>query len=315
MAGGLPTRFSSTEGIDACWLIEPRPDPPSARERCDPALVAEKAAWSLDATSFESGVNEVRRRIAAGDVYQVNLCRRLTVPVSGEFVDSFVEAASAGGVPDYLATFESAGSELVCASMELLLCRRGDKLATRPIKGTRPRGTDHDSDRRMMRDLETDSKERSELAMIVDLERNDLGRICRVGSVTVVDPGSVRSFPAVHHLVASVEGRARGDVPWWKMLSVMLPGGSVTGCPKRAAMSVVADLEPMSRGPFTGALGVVAGDGDLELALPIRTAWRTQGVLNVAAGCGIVWHSDPESEERESRLKIGRWLELLGLPA
>jgi para-aminobenzoate synthetase component 1 len=269
----------------------------------------------LDTTSFESGVNEVRRRIAAGDVYQVNLCRRLTVPARGDFVQGFVEAASAGGVPDYLATVEAPDHEIVCASMELLLSRRGDRLVTRPIKGTRPRGADVEADRQMVHDLETDSKERSELAMIVDLERNDLGRICRVGSVTVGDPGSVRSYAAVHHLVASVEGRARENVPWWRMLAVMSPGGSVTGCPKRAAMSVISDLEPTRRGPFTGALGVVAGDGDLELALPIRTAWRMRGELNLAAGCGVVWHSDPESEERESRLKISRWLELLGMSA
>jgi anthranilate/para-aminobenzoate synthase component I len=315
MAGGLPTRGSCSEELDACWLIEPQPGPASAREPSEPGARADMASWSLGAASFECGVDEVRRRIAAGDVYQVNLCRRLTVPASGEFVGAFVEAASAGGVPDYLATVEAAGHEVVCASMELLLSRRSDRLVTRPIKGTRPRGADLESDRRMKRDLETDPKEQSELAMIVDLERNDLGRICRVGSVRVADPGSVKSYATVHHLVASVEGRAREDVPWWRMLAVMSPGGSVTGCPKRAAMSVVADLEPTSRGPFTGALGVVAGDGDLEMALPIRTAWRMRGELNLAAGCGIVWHSDPGSEERESRLKISRWLELLGMSA
>jgi anthranilate/para-aminobenzoate synthase component I len=315
MAGPLPTRRAGSADIDACWLIEPQPGFLPVRDGFEPLESSDGAVWSLDARSFERGVDEVRRRIARGDVYQVNLCRRLTVPARGEFVDSFVEAASAGGAPDYLATVETADHELVCASMELLLSRRGDRLVTRPIKGTRPRGADLESDRRMKRDLETDSKEQSELAMIVDLERNDLGRICRVGSVRVADPGSVQSYATVYHLVASVEGRAREDVPWWRMLAVMAPGGSVTGCPKRAAMSVVADLEPTGRGPFTGALGVVAGDGDLEMALPIRTAWRMRGELNLAAGCGIVWHSNPASEEMESRLKISRWLELLGLSA
>ncbi|MEN8165406.1 MAG: chorismate-binding protein, partial [Acidobacteriota bacterium] len=105
------------------------------------------------------------------------------------------------------------------------------------------------------------------------------------------------------------------ETPWQDIVAVMAPGGSVTGCPKHSAMSVIAGLEPVDRGPFTGALGVIAGNGDLELALPIRTAWTSEGRLEMAAGCGIVWESDPAAEEAESRLKIGKWLELVGYAA
>jgi anthranilate/para-aminobenzoate synthase component I len=196
--------------------------------------------------------------------------------------------------------------------MEMLLRRRGERLETAPIKGTRPRAEDSKEDRRLAMELASDPKERAELAMVIDLERNDLGRVARVGSVEVIDPGSVRSYASVHHLVGRVQARARPGLDWWELLAAMAPGGSVTGCPKHAAMTLIRELEPVQRGPFTGAFGVVAGNGDLEMALPIRTAWRVGTTVEFAAGCGIVWESDPKREEEESRLKVARWLDLVG---
>ena len=311
MAGGLPSIDEVDSAPQGFLILEP--------ELCGSVTNSEDGAtgkglsvrWSLDAKAFRDGVTAVRERIAAGDVYQVSLCRRLSVDGWSGSLDPFFVAASVGGVPDYLARASFGDGELVCASMELLLRRRGSELETRPIKGTRPRGASAQADRVLASDLDEDPKERAELAMIVDLERNDLGRISEIGSVRVVDPGSVHTFAAVHHRVARVVGRARAGVEWWEMLAVMAPGGSVTGCPKRAAMSVIEELEPIPRGPFCGALGVVAGNGDLELALPIRTAWKTGSILEFAAGCGIVWQSNADSEERESRLKIARWLEIV----
>jgi anthranilate/para-aminobenzoate synthase component I len=118
----------------------------------------------------------------------------------------------------------------------------------------------------------------------------------------------VVSWPTVHHRVARVTAIARHGTSWWEILAAMVPGGSVTGCPKRAAMAVIAALETVPRGPYCGALGVITGDGDLELALPIRTAWRSGDRWWCAAGCGLVWDSDPHREERESRLKVARWV-------
>lgn len=147
--------------------------------------------------------------------------------------------------------------------------------------------------------------------MIVDLERNDLGRIACAGTVRVADRGAVRRYATILHRVAKVTARLRSEVRWFDALAAVAPGGSVTGCPKRAAMAHIAELEPVSRGPFTGALGVISGAGDVELALPIRTAWSWGGVLRFAAGCGVVWDSDPDAEVLESRLKVAPWLDLL----
>jgi anthranilate/para-aminobenzoate synthase component I len=308
----LPVQNGKDTAPAGRFLIEPDPGPATG----DPAFAEDRLSgvtrWSLDGADYRLGVESIRQRIAAGDVYQVNLCRRLTVEGADGLLEPLAEVASKGGVPEYLATFGFAGGEVLCASMELLLSRRGDLLETAPIKGTRPRAEDAEEDQRMAAELASDPKERAELAMVIDLERNDLGRVSRVGSVEVVDPGSVRSYASVHHLVGRVQSRARPDLEWWELLAAMVPGGSVTGCPKHAAMTVIRELEPIRRGPFTGAFGVVAGNGDLELALPIRTAWRVGSTLEFAAGCGIVWESDPRREEEESRLKVERWLDLVG---
>ncbi len=267
--------------------------------------------WSLDAAAFREAVAVIRERIAAGDVYQVNLSRRLTVTGWSGSLDALLEASRVGGVPEYLARLIFDEGELVTASMELLLRRRGAVLETHPIKGTRPRGRSKAHDLELAAELDADPKERAELAMIVDLERNDLGRVSETGSVRVVDEGSVWTYPGVHHRVAKVVGRMRPGLEWWEALAAVVPGGSVTGCPKISAMSVIAELEPVPRGPFTGALGVISGNGDMEMALPIRSAWSVDGRLEFAAGCGIVWESDPAAEEAESRVKIARWLDLV----
>ena len=261
-------------------------------------------AVSLEADAYRRSVATVRSLIAAGDVYQVNLTRRFELEAGA---GDLLAAAVTGGAPEYTARLAWGDAEVVCASMELLLRRRGDVLETRPIKGTRPRCEDPEADRRFAAELDADPKEVAELAMIVDLERNDVGRVATTGSVEVVDPGSVVSWPTVHHRVARVTAMLRPGTPWWEALAAMVPGGSVTGCPKRAAMGVIAALEPVARGPYCGGLGVITGDGDLELALSIRTAWRRGERWWCAAGCGIVWDSDPEREERESRLKVSRW--------
>ena len=312
LAGELPTRDGEDSAPAGRFLLDPEPAP-AADEARDPASESPyRGCWSLDGEEYRGGVESIRERIASGDVYQVNLCRRLTVEGTNRLLGPFAVAAAQGGEPDYLARFHFDDGELLCASMELLLRRRNDILETCPIKGTRPRGTCVEEDQRLALELASDPKEQAELAMVIDLERNDLGRVSQVGSVEVVDPGSVCSYASVHHLVGRVRGRLRPGLEWWEVLAAMVPGGSVTGCPKHAAMSMIRDLEPVQRGPFTGALGVVTGDGDMEFALPIRTAWRMGKRLEFAAGCGVVWESSPEAEEKECRLKVARWLDLVG---
>ena len=312
LAGELPIHGGVDSAPAGRFLVEPE----LATEEegvGDPASTSAGAArWSLDGERYRDGVESIRERIASGDVYQVNLCRRLTVEDSDSLLGLFAVAAAKGGEPDYLARFHFDSGEVLCASMELLLRRRNDILETCPIKGTRPRGETEKKDRRLAEELASDPKERAELAMVIDLERNDLGRVSEIGSVEVVDPGSVRTYASVHHLVGRVRGRAQLGLEWWDVLAAMVPGGSVTGCPKHAAMSLIRDLEPVQRGPFTGAFGVAAGNGDMEFALPIRTAWQVGATLEFAAGCGVVWDSDPEAEEKESLLKVARWLDLVG---
>ncbi len=313
LAGDLPCREEEDGGPPRAFLLlEPETCEPTTSVRGGSMSRDCSLHWSLDGADYRSGVESIREEIAAGSVYQVNLCRRLTVDGWTGGLGKFLEEAVVGRTPDYLAYVDFGSGELLCASMEMLLQRRGQCLETRPIKGTRPRGTTAAEDQQMADDLFRDPKERSELAMIVDLERNDLGKVAETGSVKVGDPGSIESYASVHHLVARVTGTARRELQWWDILAAVIPGGSVTGCPKVAAMSVIKKLEPAPRGPFTGAFGVIAGDGDLEMALPIRTAWRVGRTLEFAAGCGIVWQSRPSSEERESRLKVERWLKLVG---
>ncbi len=313
LAGDLPHRPADLPA--GRLLLEPRADGiPEVPTAAPTGRGRAAVRASLDDVAFADGVRRIRERIAAGSVYQVNLTRRFTV-ATWPYDAAPLLTAVAAPAPDYLSRFRGGGVDLVCASMEMLLRRRGRRVLTRPIKGTRPRGATAEADRALARELSADPKERAELAMVVDLERNDLGTVAIPGTVVVTDPGSVASFGGVHHLVATVEAEVEASVPWWRLLTAMAPGGSVTGCPKRAAMGAIAELEPVARGPFTGVLGVVTGDGDLELALPIRTGWVAGGRLEFAAGCGIVWPSDPTREEAESRLKVARWLELVGEPA
>ena len=309
-AGGLPVHGDHDVFPGGVLLVEPR------SFRADPVVATAPpgvatGVWSLDDSKFRQSVAVIRERIAAGEVYQVNLSRRMTVDGISGGLDGLFQASCVGGVPDYLARFDFDECQLLTASMELLLRRRGPELETHPIKGTRPRGGTDAEDRALAVELDADEKERAELAMIVDLERNDLGRVCEAGSVRVADSGSVRTYPAIHHRVARVTGRLRRGLEWWDALGAVVPGGSVTGCPKIAAMAVIAELEPLPRGPFTGCLGVICGNGDMEMALPIRSAWSANGGLEFAAGCGIVWESDPVAEELESRIKLARWLEML----
>lgn len=245
LAGGMPFREGEDGAPAGRFLIDPEPAV-EVEEVGDPASASVGAAhWSLDGERYRDGVEAIRERIASGDVYQVNLCRRLTVEGSDRLLGPFAVAAAKGGEPDYLARFHFESDGLLCASMELLLRRRDDILETRPIKGTRPRGETLDEDRRMAEELASDPKERAELAMVIDLERNDLGRVSQIGSVEVVDSGSVRTYASVHHLVGRVRCRARPDLEWWDLLAAMVPGGSVTGCPKHAAMSLIRNLEPV----------------------------------------------------------------------
>ena len=270
------------------------------------------ASVSLDDVAFSAGVEHIRGAIAAGDYYQVNLTRRWTTAFTGSPRALFAELRGphpprfAGLIED-----RAQGWSILCLSPELLLRRRGDRLETRPIKGTRPLGRqDPIAIGRRLRSSEKDS---AELAMIVDLERNDLNRICLPGSVRVVRRAASLHTRDVVHLEARVAGHAARDLSLRDLLAAMLPGGSVTGAPKIAACQAIARLEPVARSVYCGALGVIRPGGDLTLALPIRTGYAVGGELHFHAGCGIVWDSDAVAEELESRAKVRSWMRTLGV--
>jgi para-aminobenzoate synthetase component 1 len=193
------------------------------------------------------------------------------------------------------------GWAVVSASPELFLARRGDRLVTMPIKGTRPIGEDVD-----------DAKDVAEHVMIVDLERNDLSRVCEVGSIRWPQLMAQRELAGVTHLVSTVEGRVRRDATLGDILRATFPGGSITGAPKIAAIDHIARLEPVGRGASMGALGTVLPSGDFELALTIRTFAFAQGRAHLWVGGGIVWDSDPEAEIEESWVKARPLLAALG---
>ncbi|MEN8163489.1 MAG: chorismate-binding protein, partial [Acidobacteriota bacterium] len=258
LGGNLPVCPDPHDTLSGLLLLEPESVGHQFPLRPGDARSEARLSSSLGEERFKEGVQRIKDHIADGTVYQVNLCRRFTVNRWHGGLQRLFDAVAVGpAVPEYLSAFSWDGErsgELVCASMELLVSRCHGRLETRPIKGTRPRGSTPEEDQCLIRQLQTDPKERAELAMIVDLERNDLGRVARTGSVVVEDPGRVRSWERIHHREARVTASVSPETPWQDIVAVMVPGGSVTGCPKHSAMSVIAGLEPVDRGPFTGAL-------------------------------------------------------------
>jgi para-aminobenzoate synthetase component I len=257
--------------------------------------------WS--AAEYEAAVESVRAAIARGDVYQVNLVQHLSAPFSGS--PAALVAALAPLSPLHPDPLIGRDWAVVSASPELFLSRRGRRVWTMPIKGTRPLGAAADE----LRDSEKDAAEH---VMIVDLERNDLSRVCEAGTVRWPELRATRRLAGVQHMVSTVEGTLRDGVGLADILEATFPGGSVTGAPKIAAVDLIAELEPVGRGASMGALGRVYGNGDFDLALTIRTFAIADGRLHLWVGGGVVWDSDPTAEVEESWTKAAPLLAALG---
>jgi para-aminobenzoate synthetase component 1 len=239
---------------------------------------------------YGAAIETVREAIREGDVYQVNLVQHMWSDFAG---DPLALAAALSALrPLEPAALQGDGWTIVSASPELLLQKRGHVVRTSPIKGTRPAGVPIES-----------AKDAAEHVMIVDLERNDLSRVCISGSVRWPELLSERQLAGVTHLVATVEGELRPDLTLTELLEAVLPGGSVTGCPKSSALELIAALEPVGRGASMGALGRIYANGDLDLALTIRTFAVVDGKIHLWVGGGIVWDSEAEAEIEESWVK------------
>lgn len=262
------------------------------------------AVGSVSEQTYHFGVDAVRSKIGAGEVYQVNLTRRWQVKCRGDPAALFFRLADPE-LPRFALYLEDTfqGWSLLCLSPELFLRRQGEQIESWPIKGTWWGSRKGE---------EPQEKERAELAMIVDLVRNDLGRFCKVGSVEVIEPS--RPVPAkdVTHREAVVRGLVPGGLRLSEILQATFPGGSVTGAPKLAACATIAQLETVPRGPYCGACGLFFGQDNFTLAMPIRTGYTVDGSLYFHSGAGVVWDSLPEREEEESRAKVASWFAALG---
>jgi para-aminobenzoate synthetase component 1 len=262
----------------------------------------EPGAWdsSLSEAEFRRGVEAIRASIAAGDVYQVNLTRRLSAPLpAGADVAALGAALAEGNPAPYSAVVRipAAGCLVASASPELFLGRDGDLVSSGPIKGTAPTPAG------------LTAKDRAENVMIVDLVRNDLGRVCEYGSVQVPALLALEHHPGLVHLVSTVTGRLQPGRGWADAIEATFPPGSVTGAPKLAALAHIARLEPVPRGVYCGAVGWVDADRQRgELNVAIRTFWVEEGLLHLGSGGGITWDSDPADEWAEAELKARRLL-------
>ena len=262
---------------------------------------------------FMAGVERIRERIARGEIFQANLCRRLEAPLPQEAAWPLYQRLRAASPADHGAFFDlGGGRSLLSVSPELYLSVRGDVVETRPIKGTRPRGANPREDRALARELMESEKDRAELTMIVDVARNDLGRVCDAGSVQVPVHAELATLPTLHHTVSTVQGRLLPDRGPADLLRASFPPASITGAPKIRAMSVLTSEEEVRRGPAMGAFGWISLSGDLELSVAIRTAVCAKGKVAYHAGCGIVADSDPELELEESAVKARAFLTALG---
>ncbi|MGN6513437.1 MAG: aminodeoxychorismate synthase component I [Lysobacteraceae bacterium] len=267
---------------------------------------------------FTDGVRRVLDYLAAGDLFQANLSRgwraRFDAPVDAA---ALFRRLRAHNPAPFAGLFAGDGWAVVSASPERLVSVRGELVETRPIAGTRPRApAGHvagDDDAARIRDLVGNPKERAEHVMLIDLERNDLGRVCAPGSVEVDELMTVESYAHVHHIVSNVRGRLRADATPGAVIRATFPGGTITGCPKVRCMQVIAELEGEGRGAYTGAFGWLGRDGDLDLNILIRSAELEGDTLRFRTGAGIVADSDPQRELDETRAKARGMLRALGV--
>ncbi len=247
-------------------------------------------------------IERVLDYIRAGDIFQANFTHRFEGTSRGDSLALHDHLAAISPAP--FAAFSRWGEKaLICSSPEWFYRIEGDRVVTRPIKGTRPRGATPEADAVSQADLLASAKDRAELTMIVDLERNDLGRVCRFGSVKVNQAMILETYAQVHHLVAEIEGRLRPDQDDLDLMVAMFPGGSITGAPKIRAMQIIEELETHRRGIYTGAVGYVGADGRSAWNIPIRTILKSGEVYSFNVGGGIVADSDPAAEYEETLTK------------
>ena len=274
--------------------VEPRAAKPAA------CRIGE-ATGEMTREQYVAGVERALEYIAAGDIYQVNLAQRFSHPFEGSPFALFSALRKLS--PSFYGAYLNCGDHVVISSSpELFLSQQGRMIETRPIKGTRPRGANREEDQQLKEDLLGSAKEAAELTMIVDLERNDLGRVCEYGSVEVSQHRYVEELPTLFHTISTVRGRLREGVGAVDVLRATFPGGSISGCPKIRAIEIIDELEPVRRHVYTGAIGFIGAE-DMRLSIAIRTMTVAHNRVYYHVGSGIVADSDPVREYEETLQK------------
>jgi para-aminobenzoate synthetase component 1 len=279
-----------------------------------PAIPLGSWTHHTDARSFADGVRHIRRLIADGDLFQANLtaCCSTTWPADGSALELFQRIRQRCPAPFAGLVIADNGEALLSSSPERFLqVDSAGRVQTRPIKGTRPRHPEPEQDADLAAELVSSDKDRAENVMIVDLLRNDLGRVCIPGSIEVPQLVGLESYASVHHLTSVVEGQLRQNLSWVDLLQACWPGGSISGAPKLRACQRLHELEPTSRGPYCGSLIRVDWDGRFDSNILIRSLMRNGITLRAHAGCGIVADSDPDGEAEELMWKLQPLLEAL----
>jgi anthranilate synthase component 1 len=290
-------------------LARPLPTP---SHRSGPTRIAPQFQSNMTRERFEANVARIIKYIYAGDAFQVVPSQRWSAPVP---VDAFsiYRGLRAVNPSPYMYFLDFGDFEIAGASPEPLITVAGSRVATRPIAGTRPRGATPEEDQRIAQELLADEKERAEHVMLVDLGRNDLGRVCEYGSVEVESFMAVETYSHVMHIVSSVVGRLRPEVDALAALRSVLPAGTLSGAPKVRAMQIIDELEPVKRGGYGGAIGWASYTGELDTCIHIRTAVIKDGVAHIQAGGGTVADAKPDYEFRESEAKARAMLQAIEL--
>lgn len=253
---------------------------------------------------FISAVQRAKEYVAAGDIFQANLSRRWSASLDASWSadDVYARLCEANPAP-FAGLVRWNDVSIISSSPERLVSVRDNEVSTRPIAGTRPRGSNETDDRTLTEELLAHPKERAEHVMLIDLERNDLGRVCEAGTVEVNEYMVLESYAHVHHIVSNVRGTLRNDLGPADVIRAVFPGGTITGCPKVRCMEIINELEQQPRGAYTGSFGYLNRDGSLDLNILIRTMVMTDNEIELKAGSGIVADSDPEAELAETRAK------------
>src|SRR5690554_23473 len=280
-------------------LLQSRPGPPEKRRSPEPAEIKSSFARK----DFVRAVQKAGEYIFAGDIFQVVLSQRLSFPYKGDPFAFYRVLRNINPSP-YLFYLHCGDHQVIGSSPEMLVRLSGEEAEVRPIAGTRPRNVRGRTEESLLRELLADEKERAEHLMLVDLGRNDLGRVCRYGTVRVEDFMEVERYSHVLHLVSKVKGKLASGMDAFSLLKAVFPAGTLTGAPKIRAMEIIEEIEPCRRGFYGGAVGYLGFDGRMDTCIAIRSAVAAGGMIHLQAGAGIVADSDPDREYQETIYKL-----------